>query len=104
MAATGAIVHITGTGFNAIEGYTTAPLATDCATLKQGNTCNPVKGTCVEFLDPATQQWTPATDILAITPTHLVVTSPIACSAPTKVRVRRRVASIRPSPPAAISA
>lgn len=107
VAARGAIVHITGAGFNAIEGYNsyaagtngcpagggTCAAATNCATLNQGNTCNPVKGTCVEFLDPATLQWKPADAILGITPTHLVITSPIACSGQTRIRIKRRNAT-----------
>ncbi len=104
VANVGDVVHITGSGFNAIEGYNAyqpgtngcpagggvCPAATDCAALEVGNTCTPsVKGTCVEFFDLATQQWVAALDILAVTPTELVVTSPIACSAPTRVHIKR---------------
>lgn len=104
VAKVGDVVHITGSGFNAIEGYNAyqpgtngcpagggvCPAATDCATLDVGNTCTPyVKGTCVEFWDTVAQTWKAADDILGVTPTELVVTSPIACSAQTHVRVRR---------------
>jgi hypothetical protein len=104
VAKIGDVVHIIGSGFNAIEGYNAyqpgtngcpggggvCPAATDCATLDVGNKCTPyVKGTCVEFWDTVAETWKAADDIIAITPTHLVVTSPIACSAPTTIRVRR---------------
>ncbi|MBI4517080.1 MAG: hypothetical protein HY699_14835 [Deltaproteobacteria bacterium] len=90
VAAEGAIVHITGTGFNAIEGYTGTPAATDCATLKQGNTCTPqVKGTCVEFTDTSGNLIASQPEILGITPTQITLKSPIACSVPIKIRVTR---------------
>ena len=95
-ARSGEIVHIVGTGFNAIEGYGgNAGGATSCAALAVGNTCGTIpRGTCVEFegLDGG---WNAATAILAVTPTHLVVKSPIDCGAPRRVRVRRKLADGR---------
>jgi len=97
-ARAGAIVHVVGHGFNAIEGYddNDGPGgATSCAALAAGNSCAPVpRGTCVEFERPD-GGWSPATAILAVTPTHLVVESPIDCAAPTRVRVRRKLADGR---------
>lgn len=97
-----AVVHITGSGFNAIEGYTNPGGpggATSCTTLTAGNTCSPtVRGTCVEFFDHATNSWLPASGILGVTPTHLVVESPLACTRPTTVRVKRANANVPPTP------
>ena len=88
-----AVVRITGSGFNAIEGYTNPGGpggTTSCTTLTAGNTCSPnVRGTCVEFFDHATNSWLPASGILGVTPTHLVVESPLACTRPTTIRVKR---------------
>jgi len=93
VARIGTIVHINGVGFNAIEGYTNpggAGGANSCDTLTAGNTCSPnVRGTCVEFFDHATNGWRPANGVLGVTPTHVVVESPIECSRPTTIRVRR---------------
>ena len=93
-ARAGAIVHIVGSGFNAIEGYgdNDGPGgATTCASLAAGNRCSPVpRGTCVEFERPD-GGWSPAAAILAVTPTHLVVASPIDCATPVRVRVRRKL-------------
>jgi len=91
-ARAGAIVHVVGSGFNAVDGYGSSDApggATRCTDLAAGNACAPVpRGTCVEFerLDGG---WSPATAVLAVTPTHLVVQSPIDCVAPRRVRVRR---------------
>ena len=94
----GGVVHIVGSGFNAIEGYADndgAGGATTCAELAAGNTCGKLpRGTCVEFERPD-GGWSPATAILAVTPTHLVVQSPIDCGAPAKIRVRRKLANGR---------
>jgi hypothetical protein len=92
-ARVGELVHIVGSGFNAIEGYASndgAGGATSCAELAAGNTCGDVpRGTCVEFerLDGG---WNRATTVLAVTPTHLVVESPIDCGVPRRIRVRRK--------------
>ncbi|MBI4517249.1 MAG: hypothetical protein HY699_15695 [Deltaproteobacteria bacterium] len=86
-AVQGGIVRIEGQGFNAIGGHTTTY---DCseATLKANN-CTGLNGTCVEFLDSTSGTWQQA-DILGVTPTHLTVRSPINCSQPTTIRVRRK--------------
>jgi hypothetical protein len=81
----GGIVHIDGRGFDAISGHSHD--SPDCAGLKSGNGCDPLHGTCVEFL--ADGRWVAAADVLGMTPTHLVVRSPITCVAPTLLRVRR---------------
>jgi hypothetical protein len=84
----GGIVHINGRGFDAVSGHAGRR---DCAALKEGNGCDPLRGTCVEFLTNG--RWTAAADVLAVTPTHLVVRSPMTCTTPTVLRVRRRVLS-----------
>ena len=92
-ARAGDIVHIVGSGFNAVDGYDSNDGpggATSCTDLAAGNSCGPLpRGTCVEFerLDGG---WSPAAAVLAVTPTHLVVRSPIDCVAPRRVRVRRK--------------
>ena len=82
----GGLVHITGSGFDAISGHVLP--TRDCAGLKIGNTCNPLHGTCVEFL--LGTQWVEAEDVLAVTPTHLVVRAPMTCTSPAMLRVRRQ--------------
>jgi CSLREA domain-containing protein len=84
----GALVSLRGSGFDAISGIE-GLTSNDCAKLATTNTCTPLHGTCVEFLVDGT--WTEATDVLAVTPTFLMVRSPFTCSAPTQVRVRRNV-------------
>ena len=83
----GGLVHITGSGFDAISGHVLQ--TRDCAGLKIGNTCDPLHGTCVEFL--LGTQWVEAEDVLAVTPTHLVVRAPMTCTSPAMLRVRRQV-------------
>jgi hypothetical protein len=90
VAKVGAVVRITGTGFNAIDGATAPPGSTSsCGNLGAGNTCNPLNGTCVEFLDGANNVIASQPEILGITPTQIVLKSPVACSSPIKVRVTR---------------
>ena len=81
----GGIVHISGRGFDAVSGHAGSR---DCAALMKGNGCDPMRGTCVEFLGDG--HWTQAADVLAVTPTHLVVRAPLTCTVPTLLRVRRR--------------
>jgi CSLREA domain-containing protein len=83
----GGLVRISGHGFDAISGHAAA--SRDCTALLEGNRCDPLQGTCVEFF--AGGGWVPAEDVLAVTPTHLVVRSPLTCTVPTLVRVRRAV-------------
>jgi hypothetical protein len=91
----GTPVFITGTGFNAIDGYqsrTPTPGvtgATDCESLAAGNKCSPLQGVCVEFTDDA-GVWRQADDVLAVTPTLIVVRSPIVCSKSASIRVTRQ--------------
>ncbi|MBX3026752.1 hypothetical protein KF840_17740 [bacterium] len=85
-AAAGEPVRIVGRGFDAISGH--AGGSRDCRALASGNGCAPLRGTCVEVL--ADGQWVEVADVLGVTPTHLVVRSPITCAAPTELRVRRR--------------
>ena len=68
-----------------VEGLTPE----DCAKLATTNTCAPLHGTCVEFM--ADGVWTAAADVLGVTPTFVMVRSPLTCTAPTQVRVRRAV-------------
>jgi len=92
-AQRGDLVWVFGAGFNAVEGHKN-PLAptptpfTSCNTLAGMNTCNPVRGTCVEFLDVDSGSWEPALDIVAVTPRMVVAKVPITCKQPTSVRVR----------------
>jgi hypothetical protein len=81
----GGIVHINGRGFDAISGHAGGR---DCTALQSGNGCDPLRGTCVEFLDDG--RWIAAADVLAVTPTHLAVRAPFTCRGPTLLRVRRR--------------
>ncbi|MGH7787451.1 MAG: hypothetical protein ACRERC_11330 [Candidatus Binatia bacterium] len=37
--------------------------------------------------------WTDAADVLAVTPTFVMVRAPFTCTAPTSARIRRRVRS-----------
>jgi CSLREA domain-containing protein len=83
-AVQGQIVRIEGKGFNAIGGHNASY---DCHMLTDNN-CNGPNGTCVEF-ESGPGQWERAT-ILGVTPTHIVVRSPITCAKPTRVRVRRK--------------
>jgi hypothetical protein len=79
-AAGGELIRLYGRGFDAIEGN--AP-AGDCATIAEANTCRPVRGNCVVVGgQPA--------DVVAVTPTMLVVRAPATCLEPTTVTVRNR--------------
>ncbi|MBX3026870.1 hypothetical protein KF840_18330 [bacterium] len=82
----GTVLRIGGRGFNAIDGYGRGG-ASGCLDVAAGNTCAPLRGTCVE-LERLDGGWTPA-PVLAVTPTQLVVRSPFDCVAPRRVRVRR---------------
>jgi hypothetical protein len=82
------LVRISGRGFDAISGHAAAA-ERDCSLLAASNSCEPLEGTCVEF--QSGDGWLPAADVLAVTPTHLVVRAPLTCTVPTTVRVRRSV-------------
>jgi hypothetical protein len=86
-ALSGGVVHVIGHGFDAISGHAAADRS--CTALRTGNGCAPLRGTCVEFLSDA--GWVEAADVIAVTPTHVAVRSPITCLGPTLVRVRRPI-------------
>ena len=75
-AAVGDEVRIYGAGFDAIEGTDTT-----CETIALANTCRPLRGNCVLI------NRTPA-DVIAVTPTMLVVRAPFTCVAPVPLDVR----------------
>jgi hypothetical protein len=87
-AVSGGLVHIFGSGFDAVSGHS-GGVGGACRGLHQGNSCNPLHGTCVEFR--VDDRWEEAQGILAVTPTHLVVRAPISCAAPIMLRVRRTI-------------
>src|SRR5262249_34912738 len=88
VAAAGSMIVVTGSGFDAVSGVSGLTSA-DCANLASTNTCSPLHGTCIEFLDGDT--WTAAADVLGVPPTAVMVRLPFTCTAPTKVRARRAV-------------
>jgi cysteine-rich repeat protein len=94
----GGLVWITGSGFDAVSGQLGAG-AGDCHALQTGNSCNPLRGTCVEFFVDGT--WTEALDVLAVTPTAVAVRSPATCAVPAMVRVKHSTAkgTVIASPP-----
>lgn len=77
-AAAGDLVRIYGTGFDAIEGA-----GTSCGGIAAANTCRPVRGNCV-FVDRQ-----PA-EVVAVTPTMLVIRAPFTCVAPVSLASRSR--------------
>jgi hypothetical protein len=87
VAKAGAIVRITGSGFNAIDGHVAGG---NCDQLGTSNTCTPLQGTCVEFLDTSNNPIASQPEILGITPTEIILKSPVACAQPIRVRVKRR--------------
>jgi len=82
----GSLITLTGTGFDAVAGVQ-GLTPDDCTKLGTTNTCDPLHGTCVEFLVDGV--WTPAADVLGVTPTTVMVRAPFTCTAPTQARVRR---------------
>jgi hypothetical protein len=77
-AAAGDLVRIYGSGFDAIEGA-----GTGCAAIAAANTCRPVRGNCV-FVDRR-----PA-EVVAVTPTMLVIRAPFTCVSPVPLATRSR--------------
>jgi len=77
-AAAGELVRVYGSGFDAIDGA-----GTSCDTIAAANTCRPLRGNCV-FIDRV------AVDVIAVTPTMLVVRTPFTCVEPVELRVRTR--------------
>src|SRR4029077_19442800 len=78
LAAAGTLGRIYGTRLARIDA-----IGTSCPTILAANTCRPLRGNCV-FIDR-----TPA-DVIAVTPTMLVVRAPFTCVAPVSVHVRTR--------------
>jgi len=76
IAAAGELVRVYGNGFDAIEGAGAA-----CERIAAANTCRPLRGNCV-FIGRA-----PA-EVVAVTPTMLVVRAPFTCVAPVQLEVR----------------
>lgn len=87
-AVAGGVVRLRGSGFDAVSGHASYAEG-DCRGLAEHNFCAPLGGTCVEFL--VAGQWTPAADVLAVTPTSVTVRLPFTCTEPVLVRARRRV-------------
>jgi hypothetical protein len=86
-AKAGDLVYITGSGFNAIDGY---PPGGNClTTVQQSNSCDPISGTCVQY-EVSPGQWIDL-PVQAVTPTEIVVQMPaaITCAQPVTVRVQR---------------
>lgn len=77
-AAAGDLIRIYGDGFDALDG-----IGSSCDTPIQVNTCRPLRGNCV-LIDRV-----PA-DVIAVTPTMLVVRAPFTCVAPVRASVRTR--------------
>lgn len=77
-ATAGELVRIYGSGFDAIEGA-----GSDCEDVAAANGCRPVRGNCV-FIDRQ-----PA-EVVAVTPTMLVVRAPFTCVSPVPVAARTR--------------
>lgn len=77
-AAAGDLVRIYGSGFNAIDGA-----GESCDTVAAANTCQPLRGNCVVI------DHSPA-EVVAVTPTMLVVRAPFTCVEPVSLRVRTR--------------
>jgi hypothetical protein len=79
-AAAGDLVRIYGTGFDAVGGNSRQ---TSCESIAEQNGCPPRTGNCVFFDgEPA--------EVIAVTPTMLVVRAPFTCAAPVQVAIRTR--------------
>lgn len=78
VAAAGEIVRIYGSGFDAIDGT-----ARGCAEVPDANGCHPLRGNCVLFGNESAE-------VVAVTPTMLVVRAPSSCVVPRLVTVRTR--------------
>jgi hypothetical protein len=86
-AASGDWVHISGSGFNAIDGY---PQGGNCTTtIQQNNTCSPMVGNCVQY-EASPGVWVDLS-VQSVTPTELVVQIPagFTCAQPVTVRIQR---------------
>ncbi|OFV89618.1 MAG: hypothetical protein A3J75_07525 [Acidobacteria bacterium RBG_16_68_9] len=81
-AAAGEIVRLYGSGFDAIDGN--GPEAS-CETIEELNTCRPRRGNCV-FIDRQ------PVEVIAVTPTMLVIRAPFTCVRPVTIAVRTKYA------------
>jgi hypothetical protein len=79
-AAAGELVRVYGKGFDAIEGN--APDG-GCEDIPSANRCDPPSGNCVVV------DGQPA-DVVAVTPTMLVLRAPFSCVAPVRIEIRNR--------------
>lgn len=77
-AAAGDLIRIYGDGFDVIDG-----IGPSCDTPIEVNTCRPLRGNCVLINRIAA-------DVIAVTPTMLVVRAPFTCVAPVRASVRTR--------------
>jgi hypothetical protein len=77
-AAAGDLVRIYGSGFDAIDGA-----GDSCTGVTAANTCRPLHGNCVFVGQSAAQ-------VIAVTPTMLVVRAPFTCVEPVPLRLRTR--------------
>ena len=78
--AAGDLVRVYGRGFDAIEGQ---PRDGSCATIALNNRCLPNRGNCVRVGQVDAE-------VIAITPTMLIVKLPTTCVSPTTLSVRAR--------------
>ena len=87
-AVAGDLVHISGGGFNAVDGY---PPGGNCTTtIQENNICDgAIAGTCVQY-EASPDVWEDL-PVESVTPTEIVVRLPahINCSKPANVRVQR---------------
>jgi hypothetical protein len=86
-AMAGALLHLTGSGFNAIDGY---PAGGNCTTtIQENNTCNPLVGNCVQ-VEIAPSVWVDLT-VVSVTPTEIVAQLPanVSCAQPMSLRLQR---------------
>ena len=79
-ASAGELVRIYGSGFDALSGN---DVAGDCNAIAAANRCPPRRGNCV-FVGGQPAQ------VVAVTPTMLVVRAPFTCVEPVQVAVRTR--------------
>jgi hypothetical protein len=87
-AAAGALIHISGSGFDAIDAY---PAGGNCElAVQQNNRCNPLTGNCVE-VEVAPGSWA-SLAVIGVTPTQIMAQLPstVSCVQPMTLRVRRR--------------
>ena len=82
LAAAGDLVRIYGRGFDAIDGNDTTG---GCDAIASANGCDPLNGNCVVAGGREAE-------VVAVTPTMLVVRAPFTCVEPVRLEVRSRKA------------